>query len=281
MVFIKTDNPAYKYILEARKYKSIPSKAEQIKLFEDYQKTGDIKLKNKLINSNLMWVVKRAYKYITTEHHAADIINQGNLGLFEAFDNFDSTKDMSFTSFCSWYIDLQIKTYLQEESDVYLPHNQLRLINNINKIKKEFKSKNLNTDISLIIKEYNARYNENVDESFYTSVNTMSKKLTSLDDELSEDSDATVLNTVIVKNNIDESDDTDHLNDILNKQLNKYLTEREKVIIEFKFGLNGRDKLQNSQIADRLNLTRERVGQILTNSLIELKKNCNKNILNF
>lgn len=273
MVFITKENTAYKYILEAKKYKSIP-KAEQLKIYVEFQETKDERIKNRLINSNLMWVVKLARKYCRNEHHLSDLINHGNIGLIEAFDKFDPTKNMTFTSYSTWYIEASIKTYFQFENDVYIPDNVIRLLSNVQKIKKLFKKENKEDDISIILNEYNKQYNDNVDKKYYFNVLSISKKLSSTDDNLSNDQ----TNTRTVGDDLfTDSSTITEMNEEddrfkINGALNELLDEREKLIIEYKFGFRG-DALELSQISDKIGLTRERIGQIYIVAMEKLSSN--------
>lgn len=273
MVFISNDNVIRKYIKETSKLKQY-SKAEQIKMFNEYQLSGDIRLKNKIINSNLMWVVKISYKYCRNEHHLGDIINHGNLGLFQAFDRFDSTKDTSFTTFATWFIELWINTYLKNEKDVHIPENVTRILSKLNKIEAGLKAKNKNADISDVVREYNKETGTSLDMSLIHTSRQLAKKLTSVDDRLSTDDSnhTTVGETLYQANLTDERNDKIHNRLLISNSLSKILDEREKTIIEYKFGFNG-EELELSQIADILNLTRERVGQIYKAAIKKLSQN--------
>lgn len=273
MVFISNDNVIRKYIKETSKLKQY-SKEEQIKMFNEYQLSGDIRLKNKIINSNLMWVVKISYKYCKNEHHLGDIINHGNLGLFQAFDRFDSTKDTSFTTYATWFIELWINAYLKSENDIHIPENVTRILSKLNKIEASLKAKNKNADISDVVREYNKETGTTLDMSIIHSSRQLAKKLTSVDDRISTDDSnyTTVGDTLYQKNLTDERNDKIHNRFLINNSLSKILDEREKTIIEYKFGFNG-EELELSQIADILNLTRERVGQIYKAAIKKLSQN--------
>lgn len=270
MVFIsKNDTAAYRYLNEASKYPAL-TKQEQIDVFNEYQKTGNIKLKNKLINSNLLWVVSLVKKYAKDANQFCDMVNSGNEGLIVAFDKFDPNLNMSFTSFSTWYIELHIKSQLEQELDVYLPYNVQKVLKCINKLKEQEDKVGNSIEISKLIELYNKNNENKIDEQFYDHIQSFAKKLSSVNDDL--EGGETFENYIVNENNINAKINKDHLNTSLNDALS-VLDERERYIVEYKFGMNGKEELTLNQISENINLTRERVGQLLQKALNKLKEN--------
>lgn len=274
MTFIANDNVARSYIKEASKYKSIP-KIEQILLFSEYQKTKDKRIKDKLINSNLMWVVKLANKYCRNEHYYADLINQGNIGLMLAFDRFDNTKNMSFTSFSTWFIEGAFKEFLQTQKQIHIPDNINRIIADVSKMKEKCLKENKKTNTYMLVEEYNATANSKIDEHFYSNIARMAGSMSSFDDQISKDdkNGTTLGDTLYTDCPTQQEIENKHNKYYTNSILDKLLDEREALIIKYKFGFINDEDLELSQIAERIGLTRERVGQIYTIAIKKLSTN--------
>src|SRR5439155_1838555 len=102
------------YLREISKYPLIPQE-EEVSLAQRIR-TGDPEALDKLVRSNLRFVVSVAKKYQNQGVSLADLINEGNLGLIRAAHKFDETKGIKFISYAVWWIRQAILQALAEQS---------------------------------------------------------------------------------------------------------------------------------------------------------------------
>ena len=246
----------------------IPSGEEQMELARK-AKLGDQKAKDKLITSNLRFVVTCAKKYVNQGVPLVDLINAGNYGLCLAINNYDPDKGYKFISFAVWYIRREL---LRE---IYNTGRTIRYpityISNITKVKRAYESyvaehQKEPTDEEVIKLA-------NISQKQYDSVVMNKSYCQSIDTPLSEDG-STTLGDVIPDNN--SSMDT-FAKESISKAL-KCLNEREyKVITEF-YGLDGVLERPIKEIAKELDLGEERVRQLRKGAIKKLNKRCGKTL---
>lgn len=124
------------YYAEIVKHKVL-SPDEEFQMFLKYKETNDPSIKEQIILSNLRFVVSVAKKYTEDEDVLMDIINEGNLGLIEAFDRFDYTLGFRYISFAVAYIRLHIDNYFNSKKNVINKRRTLPM-QKVNKIIHNF-----------------------------------------------------------------------------------------------------------------------------------------------
>ena len=113
------------------------SREEELALFKRIRK-GDRRARNKLIESNLRFVVKIAGEYAAAAHELGipyfDVIGEGNLGLVTAIDKFDETKGYKFITYAVWWIRRNIRDILfQYDRLIRLPTNRIESLSKLRK----------------------------------------------------------------------------------------------------------------------------------------------------
>jgi RNA polymerase primary sigma factor len=120
------------YLREISKYPLIPQE-EEVTLAQRIR-TGDPEALDKLVRSNLRFVVSVAKKYQNQGVSLADLINEGNLGLIRAAHKFDETKGIKFISYAVWWIRQAILQALAEQSRIVrVPLNRAGTLHRIGK----------------------------------------------------------------------------------------------------------------------------------------------------
>ena len=234
---------------------------------------GDKEAKNRLIVSNLRFVVQVAKKYQKYGISLLDLINEGNMGLIKAAERFDPDMGYHFISYAVWWIRQAIILAINQKADmIRLPMNRTIDLNRIEKVQKEMENE-LGAEPTL------AQVAERLDmsEKEVKWLKQISYDYVSLDAPLTNDSESTQVSMVE-----DEKYDSPEslamgqaLKDSINNILDQ-LTEAERQIIEFRFGLNGKQRLSLTQAGKRFNLSKERVRQIEKKTLLKLQKSGKK-----
>ena len=120
------------YLREISKYPLIPQ-TEEVTLAQGIRR-GDAESLDKLVRSNLRFVVSVAKKYQNQGVSLADLINEGNLGLIRAAHKFDETKGIKFISYAVWWIRQAILQALAEQSRIVrVPLNRAGTLHRIGK----------------------------------------------------------------------------------------------------------------------------------------------------
>ena len=256
-------------------------------LFVEYKKTNSQLIKERIIKANLRWVITIAKQYTYTKITFEDIINEGNIGLINAIDKFDTTRGIRFVTFATWYIRKYINIFINQINDVTVPFNiQFSIIKILTSIENELAKNNDNICIEDILEIYND--NKQPQQPYltiadYIEIMNSNKETISISNpQFNDENDDITIADMLVS---DTQYNTDNL--LLKKEskiqlfnsLESILNERELTIIENYYGLNNKEQKTLDQIAEQLLLTRERVGQLLQNSLKKIKLNKNKLVL--
>jgi len=99
------------YLAEIGRYPLLDAEEEK-RLARKYRKTGDRSIAQKLVTSNLRFVVKVASEYRTYGLRPADLIQEGNLGLMKAVEKFDPRRGIRLISYAVWWIRAYIQNYI-------------------------------------------------------------------------------------------------------------------------------------------------------------------------
>ena len=120
------------YLKEINTFQLLTAK-EEFSLGTSIQK-GDLKAKNKLVQSNLRLVVSIAKRYSNSNLQLIDLIQEGNIGLIIASERYDPTKKIKFSTYATWWIKQRISRALSDQSrTIRLPDY---ITTEINKMKK-------------------------------------------------------------------------------------------------------------------------------------------------
>jgi RNA polymerase primary sigma factor len=232
-------------------------------------KNGDQKALDKLTKANLRFVVSVAKQYQNQGLTLPDLINEGNLGLIKAAQRFDETRGFKFISYAVWWIRQSILQALAEQSRIVrLPLNKVGLSNRIGKaysqLEQEFEreptAEELATFLDLDIEEITATLSSGV-------------RHVSMDQPLADGEDNTLMDTMANPNAISTDDELAFkasLQTEIERSLST-LSERQKEVIRYFFGIGIDHALSLEDIGERFNLTRERVRQIKDKAITKLR----------
>lgn len=129
----RSTNSLYQYLQDISKEELISPEDEVI--LAQRIKAGDQDALNKLVKSNMRFVVSVAKQYQNQGLSLQDLINEGNIGLIKAAQRFDETRGFKFISFAVWWIRQSILQAIADKSRIVrLPLHQVGMLN---KVKKE------------------------------------------------------------------------------------------------------------------------------------------------
>lgn len=232
-------------------------------------KQGDQKALDRLTKANLRFVVSVAKQYQNQGLSLPDLINEGNVGLIKAAQRFDETRGFKFISYAVWWIRQSILQSLAEQARIVrLPLNKVGLTNRIQKafsqLEQEFEREPSAEELAELL---------DMDLEEVTSSLGINARHISMDSPMSEGEESTLID-VLANPNAEKADgDLDHkvgLNIEIDRSL-RQLTDRQKEVICYFFGIGVDHPLSLEDIGDRFNLTRERVRQIKDKAITKLR----------
>jgi RNA polymerase primary sigma factor len=258
-----------KYLQEIGKVELITPE-EEVKLAIRI-KQGDQKALDKLTKANLRFVVSVAKQYQNQGLTLPDLINEGNLGLIKAAQRFDETRGFKFISYAVWWIRQSILQALAEQSRIVrLPLNKVGLTNRIQKayslLEQQFEREPSPEELAEVLEL-------EIDE--VSSTLGIGGRHVSVDTPLSEGEDSTLIDVMINPNSESASEHLEY-NESLKTDIDRSLqtlTERQKEVICFFFGIGVDHPMSLEDIGDRFSLTRERVRQIKDKAITKLRSN--------
>ena len=264
-----------KYLQEIGKVELI-SPEEEVKLALRI-KQGDQAALDKLTKANLRFVVSVAKQYQNQGLTLPDLINEGNLGLIKAAQRFDETRGFKFISYGVWWIRQSIMQALAEQSRIVrLPLNKVGLTNRISRafsqLEQEFERTPTAEELAFFL---------DIDIDEVSATMNVAARHVSMDSPLSDGEESTLID-VLINGNADSADKQIMFNDSLKKEIARslsILTERQKEVICYFYGLDIEQPLSLEDIGMRFCLTRERVRQIKDKALSKLRSASRCNLL--
>src|ERR1041384_5682636 len=229
---------------------------------------GDEEALDKLVRSNLRFVVSVAKKYQNQGVSLSDLINEGNLGLIRAAHKFDETKGIKFISYAVWWIRQAILQALAEQSRIVrVPLNRAGTLHRIGK-----RANALLQELGRDATHAEIAHGMDITEEEVAKTMAISQTHLSLDAPLTPGEDNKLLDYLpdTLNPTPDEQIFVKALTESIEEALS-HLKERESKILRLYFGLDGEEPMTLEQIGALLGITRERVRQIKEKALSRLR----------
>ena len=230
---------------------------------------GDENARQTMITSNLRLVVKVAKTYIGRSSNLSflDLIQEGNMGLMRATEKFDAEKGFRFSTYATYWIKQAIsKAIIDQSRAVRLPAHIINELNKFNKAIRDLSQQYGRTPSDKELAEY-----LNVSVKKISEYYTISKEPCSLDVTIDEDEDTAMIDLIAGENatkfmDIDDLSVRDTIYSVLNT-----LSERERKIIELRFGFTDGRQHTLEEVGKEFNLTKERIRQLEASALKKLR----------
>lgn len=262
-----TDDAVSMYLREISRY-PLMTKEEEYKTAV-LAKAGDPAAREKMIVSNLRLVVAIARKFsIWAKIPLLDLVQEGNIGLTTAVSRFDPEKGFRFTTYASWWIYQGISRSVDNSNTmIRLPVHFAEKQKRVRRVIAAFVEKHH--------REPSVEEIANLMHESVQSINLLLSYMTdtvSLDLAVGEDSDTTLGDFVVDEkaSSLETMVENKIMAETLMDAVQRTLTDREREILEMRFGLNGKDVLTLNEIGDMYGITRERVRQIEKKALKKL-----------
>ncbi|GBU23187.1 RNA polymerase sigma factor rpoD [Fibrobacteres bacterium R8-0-B4] len=263
------------YLKEISKYKTLPieEEADLAKRIRD----GDRSALDKLVKSNLRFVVSVSRNYQNQGLPLVDLINEGNLGLIRAAKRFDEKKNFRFISYAVWWIRQAILQALAEQSRIVkLPLNRVSAIHKIGMVQSRLEQK-----LSRIPNVYEIAEELRIEPHDVQEAVKIGNSHFSLDAPLQSGDDSKLLD--LLADDRAESPDHGVMNISLHSEVDtvlESLSEREREVVRLYFGIGEETAYTLEEIGIRFELTRERVRQIKEKAIKKLKHSSRTRKLN-
>ena len=234
-------------------------------------KTGEFAARQKLIEHNLRLVVSIAKHYTNRGLALPDLIEEGNLGLIHALEKYDPERGFRFTTYATWWIRQAVERAIMNQSrTIRLPAHVVKELNVVLRALRYLETHGLPQGREASLDDVAHLLGKPVDQ--VRRIMGYNEHIASLDALVDRESGQSIGDGIA-----DDSALTPELllhNTEIEAWVRQWLSElsqRQRTVIERRYGLNGLDAATLEEIAGELGVTRERVRQIQAEALEKLR----------
>ncbi|MBQ3757609.1 MAG: RNA polymerase sigma factor RpoD [Oscillospiraceae bacterium] len=269
-----TDDPVRMYLKEIGQYPLLTLEEEQA--LAKKMSEGDENAKQKMTEANLRLVVSIAKRYVGRGLQFLDLIQEGNLGLMKAVDKFDYTKGYKFSTYATWWIRQSITRAIADQAKlIRVPVHMVETINKVIRTQRQLfqvighdpSDEELAEELGMPVEKIR-------------DILKVAQDPVSLETPIGEEEDSH-LGDFIPDDGV--SDPASQVNSaMLKEEVRKALgtlTERERRVVELRFGLEDGKSRTLEEVGSEFGVTRERIRQIEAKAIRKLKHPTRSKIL--
>ena len=260
-------DPIRAYLKDVRKIPLLTAE-DEVTLSKRIKK-GDKKAREKMISSNLRLVISIAKKYINLGIPLSDLIEEGNIGLMKAVEKFDHTRGFRFSTYAAWWIKQSVSRAIIDQGKM------IRIPVYMNE--EIFKCKKITEQLMHKLKR-KPRVNEiakklRVSVDKVRQLNKWIAKMSSLDAPIGEDGEGQMKDLIEDENlagpdeGLEQFFNKERTTDLLNM-----MTERERKILDMRFGISDGTTHTLAEIAKKMGVSRERIRQVEAATFKKLRR---------
>lgn len=262
-----TKDPVRMYLKEIGKV-DLLTKEEEVFLAKRIEK-GDLESKAKIVEANLRLVVSIAKRYIGRGLSFLDLIQEGNMGLIRAVEKFDYKKGFKFSTYATWWIRQAITRAIADQArTIRVPVHMVETINRLIRTQRQ-----LLQDMGREPNDEEIAKQMDITPKRVREIKKISRIPISLETPIGEEEDS-FLGDFIEDEDVTAPPDAASFI-ILQDQIRKVLhtlDERERKVIELRFGLEDGHPRTLEEVGKRFEVTRERIRQIESKTLSKLRR---------
>ncbi len=255
------------YLREIRKSPLLSSTRERELAVRISQ--GDETARNEMIESNLRLVVKVAKKYLHRGLGFPDLVAEGNIGLIKAVERFSPNRETRFSTYATWWIKQSIERAVANQSRIVrLP---VHVASDLGRLMRAAKSLNQTLGREPGIEEIAEQMK--VPSQDVHNLMELLRKTYSIENTLPDDSGYQLLDLISDESSEKPFSLIDHFERVTEIEFwLKALSPTERRVISYRYGLGGEEPMTLDAIGKIMGVTRERIRQIESKSLLKLRR---------